>query len=98
MANGECQLNNLGELRNYVYENLCSREKLVPGAFHMSEQILIRQGRPCGIHFCLHGPRAVMFSAIWDSRHNSILFYDSTGERFQKTQLIPALEFEVAAA
>lgn len=98
MANGSCQLNNLDELKNYVYENLCSREKLVPGAFHMSEQILIRQGRPCGIHFCLHGPRAVMFSAIWDSRRNSILFYDSTGERFQKTQLIAQSELEVAIA
>jgi hypothetical protein len=98
MAYGECQLNNLKELKNYVYEILCQREALVPGAFHMSEQILIRHGRPCGIHFCLHGPRAVMFSAIWETRTNTILFYDSTGERFLKTQLVSAPELETVAA
>ena len=40
-----------------------------------------------GIYFCLHGPRATKFSAIWETDRNQILFYGSGGERFQKTQL-----------
>lgn len=87
MLPSDCQLNDLSELRKYVYETLCQRDNLEPGAFHMSEQILIRAGKPCGMHFCLHGPRAVMFSAIWETKQQTILFYDSTGYRFQRTRL-----------
>ncbi|MBL9091506.1 MAG: hypothetical protein JNL96_09800 [Planctomycetaceae bacterium] len=94
----ECQLDNLNDLRQYVYETLCDRESLIRGAFHMSEQILVRQGRPCGMHFCLHGPRAVMITAIWETKQNSILFYDSTGLRFQKTKLVAAPMLETVAA
>lgn len=98
MASGTCQLNNLDDLRNYVYETLCQHESLVHGAFRMTEQVLIRSGRPCGIHFSLQGPRAVLFTAIWETRTSSILFYDSTGRRFQKTQLEAAPALELAAA
>ncbi|MCE9606202.1 MAG: hypothetical protein K8U03_15000 [Planctomycetia bacterium] len=98
MNQGDCQLNNLNELRDYVYETLCLRENLEPGAFHMSEQLLIRAGKPCGMHFCLHGPRAVMFSAIWETKQQTILFYDSTGIRFQRTRLAKIHEMEAVAA
>jgi len=98
MNQSDCQLNNLEELRSYVYETLCLRDNLEPGAFHMSEQVLIRAGKPCGMHFCLHGPRAVMFSAIWETKQQTILFYDSTGFRFQRTRLAQMQELETAAA
>jgi hypothetical protein len=48
--------------------------------------------------FCLHGPRAVKFSAIWETDRNQVLFYDSNGERFQKTQLLEAPSLARAAA
>jgi len=64
----------------------------------MTERILIRGGRPCGIYFCLHGPRMTKFTAIWDSEQNQILFYGSCGERFQKTKLTEAPRLEAAAA
>lgn len=98
MCQSDCQLNNLNELRNYVYETLCLRDNLEPGAFHMSEQVLIRAGKPCGMHFCLHGPRAVMISAIWETKQQTILFYDSTGVRFQRTQLTKLRDLEPATA
>lgn len=98
MAYRNCQLDNLNDLRNYVYETLCEHETLVCGAFRMSEQVLIRSGRPCGIHFTLHGPRAVLITAIWENRTNTILFYDAAGERFQKTQLSEAPQLEPVAA
>ena len=82
------RIQNLDDMREYVNETLCYHEKLEIGAFPMTERILVRRGEPCGIYFCLHGPRAVKFSAIWDTDRNMVLFYGSTGERFLKTQLI----------
>ena len=36
-------------------------------AFPTSETLLKRgKLQPCGLMFCLHGPRAVKFSAIWE--------------------------------
>lgn len=92
MAHGEFQLNNLDDLKSFVYETLCQQESLVSGAFRMSEQILVRGGRACGMHFCLHGPRAVMVTAIWDLRAGTILFYNSAGERFLTTRLLATVE------
>lgn len=37
--------------------------------------------------FCLHGPRSLKVTAIWETENNTILFYDSTGQRFHRTQL-----------
>ncbi|MHA1564418.1 MAG: hypothetical protein ACTSX7_03805 [Alphaproteobacteria bacterium] len=64
----------------------------------MTERILVRGGKPCGIYFCLHGPRSTKFSAIWETDRNRILFYGSSGERFLKTQLNDFPEQECAAA
>ncbi len=87
------RIRSLEELRDYVNETLCNRYELQTNAFRLTQRILRRSGKPCGIYFCLHGPRAVKFTAIWETDHNRILFYSSTGERFQKTQLAgsPAL-------
>jgi hypothetical protein len=35
----------------------------------------------------LHGPRSVRLTAVWETITNSINFYDSTGEKIQKTIL-----------
>lgn len=88
----------LDELRTYVNQILCLYNQLEVGAFQLTERILIRSGDPCGIYFCLHGPRAVKLTAIWETQHNTVLFYDSTGERFQRTQLMDAPRLEMAAA
>ena len=84
----------LEEIRDYVNETFCQHYELQTDAFEMSERILRRAGSPCGVYFCLHGPRAVRFTAIWETDRNCILFYGPTGERFQKTQLVegPGLE------
>jgi hypothetical protein len=34
--------------------------------------------------FCLHGPRSVKLTAVWETISNTVLFYDSTGQRRQK--------------
>ena len=88
----------LDDLRDYINTILCQHNQLEIGAFPLTERILIRADRPCGIYFCLHGPRAVKFSAIWENQRNTVLFYGSTGERFHKIQLIEAPHLELAAA
>lgn len=81
----------LEDLRDYVNETFCEYYQLEVDAFEMTERLLRRGGKPCGIYFCLQGPRQVKFTAIWETDRNRILFYGPTGERFQKTQLLEGL-------
>jgi hypothetical protein len=98
MSTIHCPLQNLNDLRDFVNKTLCEHNQLEPNAFPLTERILLRGGRPCGVYFCLHGPRAVKFSAIWETDRNSILFYGATGERFQRVQLVAAPTLEAVAA
>ena len=93
----DTQLHTLEELRQLVYETLCQHEQFRLGVFPMTERILTRGGRPCGIYFCLHGPRAVKFTAIWETERNQVLFYGANGERVAVTQLNCAPQLARAA-
>jgi hypothetical protein len=92
------RLHNLESLREYVNKVLCEFDQFEIGAFRMTERMLVRGDRPCGIFFCLHGPRSVKVTAVWETETSTILFYSSTGERFQRTRLMkaPSLERDVA--
>lgn len=92
------QIDNLQPIRDFVNTTICTQYQLKVGAFHMTERTLTRNGKPCGVYFCLHGPRATKFTAIWETENNQILFYGSRGERFLKTQLVDAIRPESAAA
>jgi hypothetical protein len=98
MATHIFQINYMNELRDYIHATLCDLFQLQFGAFPMTEKTLFRGGNPCGIYFCVHGPRAVRFTAIWETDRNQVLFYGPDGERVQKTQLVEAPELEFAAA
>ena len=91
-------INNLTDLRESVNATLCEIFQLQLGVFPMSEKALNRAGKPCGIYFCLHGPRAVRFTAIWETERNQILFYGPSGERVLKCQWIDEPQMERAAA
>jgi hypothetical protein len=82
------RLNDLHAIRRYVVETLCEKDQLEANFFPVSEQVLVRGGAPCGVYFCLHGPRSLCLTAVWETDSNTILFYGSRGERFRKTQLI----------
>ena len=84
------QIDNLKDLRTYVQNTICQQNELQVGAFQITERILVRGRQACGIFFCLHGPRSVKLTAIWETDRNTILFYSSSGERVQKTQLVHA--------
>jgi len=90
MSAQSLQLDNLTDLRTYVHQTICQQNELEVGAFPVTERILVRGPRPCGIFFCLHGPRSVKFTAIWETDRNTVLFYNSCGERVCKTQLVQA--------
>ena len=80
------------EIRNYVTKILGGIELLKSDCCQLSVRLLHRGSQPCGVYFCLHGPRAVRLSAIWETDSNTILFYGTRGERVQRTQIIGAPE------
>lgn len=90
MLANSLQIQDLNDLRNYVHHTLCEQNQLEPGAFEVTERILVRGRRPCGVFFCLHGPRSVKLTAIWETERNTILFYGSSGERTHKDHLVQA--------
>ena len=80
-------IRSLDDLRNYIHEKLCSCENLVRAQFMMSEMLLPRRGRACGLQFSLQGPRSVRLAAIWPSAHNVMSFYYARGTRSLKVNL-----------
>lgn len=92
------QIESVHDLREYVNTTICSHNQLQEGVFSLTERMLLRGGKRCGIYFCLHGPRATKFTAIWDMDRNQVLFYGSRGEKFLKAQLIDSPQLESAAA
>lgn len=100
MVTSSRQFQTLEDLRDYVNETLCQIDQLEPDAFPITQRLLVRRQAPCGVSFCLHGPRAVKFTAIWDAHENSILFYGPNGERVQKTSIVagPSLEPDACKA
>ena len=88
---------NLDDLRRYVHEQICSQNELEINVFRITERIVTRRGAPCGIFFCLHGPRSVKFTAIWETESNRIFFYGSSGERKTHVKLTSAPPLHRAA-
>lgn len=87
MVECKARIQDFEDIRKYVTETLSNIELLRPDSSQLTLRLLKRSGKPCGVHFCLHGPRAVKLSAIWETDANTILFYGSRGERLQRTRL-----------
>ncbi len=92
------EIRSFEDLRNYIYETICQHFHLQPGAFSLTQRILTRGGNVCGVFFCVHGPRSVKFSAIWEIQRNQVLFYDPAGVRFLRIHLSTRPQWERAAA
>ena len=76
------------DLRFFVYKSLCEHHELLTNTFPTTETLLKRGGNsPCGVMFCLHGPRAVKMTAIWEIDGNRVLFYGPTGKRYGLVEL-----------
>jgi len=77
----------MDELRQYVQQTLCERHALDAKQFPLSESLLTRGGRPCGLYFCQPGPRLMRAHAVWDSELAVLAFYDASGARFHQVRL-----------
>ncbi len=77
----------VAELRQHVLEVLCSHDQLDPAQTPLTETVLFRRNRPCGLFFEAQGPRLLRTFAIWAGEENRILFYDATGARFAESRL-----------
>ena len=91
-------LSDIEDLRRYVQETICSQNELEVNYFEITERKLTRRGKPCGLFFCLHGPRSTKFTAIWETERNTVLFYGSAGQRQLKAQLASAPRLQLRAA
>jgi len=98
MVTSVSEVHSLDELRLLINEVLCDHSQLEVGAFPMTDRILLRGHKPCGMIFCLHGPRSVKYTAIWETDRNRILFYGCDGERFREVQLADGPRLEHVAA
>ncbi len=90
MPQDSIKIKNIQQLRQFVSHTLCQQNDFEEGIFQITERLLTRGQKACGMFFCLHGPRSVKLTAVWETENNTILFYGSTGERFQKTVLTAA--------
>ena len=75
------------QLRQLVSKVLCNQSDFEEDIFRLSEKLLKKGQEICGIFFCLHGPRSVKLTAVWECRDNSIRFYGSNGEKFKTINL-----------
>jgi len=41
----------IDEIRQYINQTLCEQDQLMTGHFPLTEQLLLREGKPCGIFF-----------------------------------------------
>ncbi len=92
MQQDRVEIENLEQLKIFVSQTLCQRNDFEEGVFQITEKLLTKCGKMCGVFYCLHGPRSVKLTAVWESEQNSIFFYGSTGERFHKTLLANSME------
>ena len=88
MPDNAASLASMDDLRRYVAETLASFESLKADQWQLRQQVLYRSGKPCGMHFSLHGPRMLTLSAIWEYEGNCILFYRSCGTRAGPVRLL----------
>ncbi len=96
MQQDPIQIETINQLRQFVSRTLCQRNDFEEGIFQITERQLTRGDKNCGIFFCLHGPRSVKLTAVWESERNTILFYGATGERFQRSALDRELRIDAA--
>ena len=96
MPKDPVQIETIRQLRQLVSQILCRRSDFEEGIFQITERKLTRGDKACGIFFCLHGPRSVKLTAVWESERNTILFYGASGERFERLSLKNQLHVESA--
>ena len=86
------------ELAAYVHHVLCEKDSLDPTQTPLFRTPLKKRGRACGLVFHVEGPRLLRTSAVWSADADRVIFYDSTGTRFQTVDLSEGPEAEMEEA
>jgi len=47
----------------------------------MTRREVVRSGQSCGLYFCIHGPRSVKLTAVYDHRQKLAIYYGTDGAR-----------------
>ncbi len=68
-------------LTTKVEKRLCELGQLVPHQFPMTQREVVRGGKTVGVYFCVHGPRSVKLTAIYDFAKKVVVFYGTDGLR-----------------
>ena len=98
MVEEQRSLPTLETLRQHIHQTLCAHDRLEPQQAPLSQAIVQRRGRPCGLFFQVSGPRHLRTYAVWSLDEGRIIFYDSTGNRFAVTRLNPGPDLSRLAA
>jgi len=80
-------IQSLGDLKSFIYGVICKDHDLLAEGASTTERVVRRGSEPCGIVFCLYGPRAVQYSAIWEWEGGRALFYRPNGTRYREISL-----------
>ncbi|KAA5539310.1 hypothetical protein FYK55_24705 [Roseiconus nitratireducens] len=75
----------------HVETQLCRIGQLEPGQFPMTRRQLLRSGESCGFYFCIHGPRSVKLTAVYDHRKKTAIYYGTDGGRRRQESIGVAL-------
>lgn len=65
----------------HVEAQLCRIGQLEPGQFPMTRRQVLRGGQSCGFYFCVHGPRSVKLTAVYDHKRKTTIYYGTDGVR-----------------
>ena len=75
------QIVSFDQLCQLVEKRLCGIGQLEEGQFPMTRREVSRGGEVCGIYFCIHGPRSVKLTAVYDCLQKSMIYYGTDGVR-----------------
>lgn len=82
----------LEELAAYVHQVLCEKDALEATQTPLFRTPLRKGPRICGMMFHVEGPRLLRTSAVWSADDDRVIFYDSSGLRFQEVRLLESPE------
>lgn len=83
------------DLAAFVHQVLCEKDALDHSQTPLFRTPLKKAGRACGVVFHVEGPRLLRTSAVWSADDDRILFYDSTGVRFNEVKLSEGPELQL---
>jgi hypothetical protein len=84
------------DLAAFVHQVLCEKDSLDQTQSPLFRTPLRKGSRVCGMMFHVKGPYRLQTSAVWSADDDRVIFYDSSGIRFQEVRLSESPELNGA--